>query len=222
MSRTETEFSIERELMVDWQLRRRDIRDPRVLEAFLEVPRHEFALPAYLSEAYEDHPSPIGEGQTISQPYMVAVMTQSLELTGRERVLEVGTGSGYQAAILSRLAGHVYTIERYTSLSERARERLERLGYGNVTCLVGDGSQGYPPAAPYDGVVVTAAAPQVPSTLIDQLAEGGRLVIPVGHIYSQELVLVRKRGGQVSRKTVNYCRFVPLTGKHGWGGSEAA
>jgi protein-L-isoaspartate(D-aspartate) O-methyltransferase len=222
MSKTEIEFSTEREIMVEWQLRHRDIRDERVLGAFLEVPRHEFVLPEQLSDAYQDHPLPIGEGQTISQPYIVAAMTQALELKGQETVLEIGTGSGYQAAILSRLCRQVYTIERYASLSACAQERLRKLGYRNITFIVGDGSQGYAPGAPYEGIVVTAAAPRVPPALVEQLAEGGRLVIPVGDIYSQELLLVRKEGQTITQKTVNYCRFVPLTGKHGWGGSEAA
>ncbi len=220
MSRAQAELSLHRALMVEWQLRRREIRDPRVLDAFLEVPRHEFVLPEHLTEAYEDHPLPIGEGQTISQPYMVAVMTEALGLAGNERVLEVGTGSGYQTAILARLARHVYTIERFASLSARAQERLERLDVRNATCLVGDGSQGYAAAAPFDAIVVTAAAPAVPQALLDQLADRGRLVIPVGDISSQELLLVEKRDAETEQRTINYCRFVPLTGKYGWGGSH--
>ena len=216
MSLTQTELSAQRTQMVEWQLRRRDIRNPRVLDAFREVPREEFVPPQHAGEAYEDQPLPIGAGQTISQPYMVAVMTQALELTGDEIVFEVGTGSGYQAAILSRLARHVYTIEKFAELSARAQERLQRLGCANVTCLIGDGSQGYPPAAPFRAIVVTAAAPAVPHTLTDQLADGGRLVIPVGELFSQELLLVRKLDGKVKQSRVNYCRFVPLTGKYGW------
>ena len=216
-TQTAAELDIQRALMVEWQLRRRDIRDARVLEAFEQVPRHEFVPEEFLLEAYEDHPLPIGEGQTISQPYMVAVMTQALALVGTEKVLEVGTGSGYQTAILARLAREVYTIEQFAMLSARARERLERLGVMNATCLVGDGSQGYEPASPYDGIVVTAAAPAVPQALVEQLTESGRLVIPVGEMYSQELVLVWKHNGQFSQRTINYCRFVPLTGKYGWG-----
>ncbi|MGH7754275.1 MAG: protein-L-isoaspartate(D-aspartate) O-methyltransferase, partial [Gemmatimonadales bacterium] len=187
---------------------------------FFEVPRHEFVLPEHIAEAYEDHPLPIGEGQTISQPYMVAVMTEALRLTGRETLLEVGTGSGYQTAILARLARHVYTIEKYASLSAAAQQRLQRLGTVNVTFLVGDGSQGYPDAAPYEAILVTAAAPDVPWTLTDQLAENGRLVIPVGEMQSQELVLVWKHDAQLARRTLNCCRFVPLTGKYGWGGTH--
>lgn len=207
--------------MVECQLRQRGIADPRVLEAFLEVPREEFIPARCLDQAYDDGPLPIGEGQTISQPYMVGVMTEALALTGRETVLEVGTGSAYQAAILSRLARRVYTIETHTSLSASACERLERLGCRNVVCLVGDGSQGYPPTAPYDAIIVTAAAPAVPVALTEQLTEGGRLVIPVGNLNSQELILVRKEGPRVTQSLLNFCRFVPLTGKYGWGGDAA-
>lgn len=220
MSKTQADLSLQRELMVEWQLRRREIQDPRVLEAFLEVPRHEFVLSEHIAEAYEDHPLPIGEGQTISQPYMVAVMTEALSLGGEERVLEIGTGSGYQTAILARLAREVYSIERYATLACQAKERLRRLGVTTATVVVGDGSQGYPPAAPYEGIVVTAGAPRVPDVLVEQLTAGGRLVIPVGDVHSQELLLVSKHGHTITQKTINYCRFVPLTGKYGWGGSQ--
>lgn len=213
-------FAFQRKMMVEMQMRQRGIRDERVLAACLEVPRHEFVLPDYLHEAYQDHPLPIGEGQTISQPYMVAVMTEALGLRGEERVLEVGTGSGYQTAILARLAGEVYSIEKYPSLARQAEERLRRLGVGNVAVVVGDGSQGYPAAAPYDGIVVTAGAPRVPTVLIEQLTDGGHLVIPVGDMYSQELLLVCKHGSSSTQKTINHCRFVPLTGKYGWGSTE--
>jgi len=219
MAQTQTDYAVQRTWMVESQLRSRDISDARVLKAFLAVPRHEFVPPGQRDQAYDDCPLPIGEGQTISQPYMVAAMTQALALTGVETVLEVGTGSGYQAAILARLAARVFTIEQITALSVAARERLERLGCANVTCLVGDGSQGYVAAAPYDGILVAAGAPQVPAPLTEQLAEGGRLVIPVGDFNSQELLLVQKRQGRITQQVVNYCRFVPLTGKFGWGGS---
>lgn len=211
-----TDFAQQRAAMVEWQLRQRGIRDPRVLEAFLAVPRHEFVPPECLFQAYDDGPLPIGEGQTISQPYMVAAMTEALALRGSEKVLEVGTGSGYQAAILARLARVVYTIERHASLAASAQTRLERLGVTNVTCLVGDGSEGYSPAAPYDAILVAAAAPRVPTPLTDQLADPGRLAIPVGDLNSQELILVEKSKARLSQTTVNYCRFVPLTGKFGW------
>jgi protein-L-isoaspartate(D-aspartate) O-methyltransferase len=216
------EYAALRAAMVEWQLRQRGIRDPRVLDALREVPRHEFVPPLLIAQAYDDCPLPIGEGQTISQPYMVAAMTEAAELTGSETVLEVGTGSGYQAAVLARLvpppAGRVYTIEQYASLSAQAQERLRHLGITNVTCIVGDGSLGYPEAAPYEAIVVTAGAPEVPPALLEQLADGGRLVIPVGRCDTQELLLVRKHGAEVTRETVNYCRFVPLTGRFGWGG----
>lgn len=207
-----------REAMVENQLRRRGIRDERVLQVMLEVPRHEFVPPEYMEEAYEDHPLPIGESQTISQPYMVAIMSEALELTGSERVLEVGTGSGYQAAVLARLAKTVYTIEKNAHLARSAAERLARLSFPNVISLTGDGTLGYAETAPYDAILVTAGAPIIPQPLIDQLAEGGRLVIPVGEMHSQELVQVKKIEGSCFERTVNYCRFVPLIGRHGWGG----
>lgn len=220
MPRTLTDYAPMRTWMVETQLRSRDIRDQRVLDAFAEVPRHEFVPSEQIRHAYEDCPLPIGEGQTISQPYIVAAMTEALGLTGVEKVLEVGTGSGYQAAILGRLAGYVCTVERYASLSARAQAALERLGYDNVTCIVGDGSEGYATESPYDGILVTAAAPDIPQALTEQLADGGRLVIPVGEIYTQDLILVKKQGTRTVQKTINYCRFVPLTGKYGWGGAS--
>ncbi|MFQ5817472.1 MAG: protein-L-isoaspartate(D-aspartate) O-methyltransferase [Terriglobia bacterium] len=220
MNQRRPNFRFQRQMMVELQMRQRGIRDARVLAAFLEVPRHEFVPPDHFHEAYEDHPLPIGEGQTISQPYMVAVMTEALSLGGEERVLEIGTGSGYQTAILARLAREVYSIERYATLACQAKERLRRLGVTTATVVVGDGSQGYPPAAPYEGIVVTAGAPRVPDVLVEQLTAGGRLVIPVGDVHSQELLLVSKHGHSITQKTINYCRFVPLTGKYGWGGSQ--
>jgi len=207
----------QRRAMVETQLRRRGIRDERVLEAMGEVPRHEFVPPELLRESYEDHPLPIGGGQTISQPYIVAQMVEALALCGPERVLEVGTGSGYQAAVLARLAARVYTIECEPSLARTARERLNRLGFGDtVEVIEGDGSAGYAPGAPYDGMLVAAAAPDVPMQLIEQLAEGGRLVIPVGERDSQELRLIRKLDGNPVVTKLGYCRFVPLLGAHGW------
>lgn len=207
-----------REWMVARQLEPRGIRDPLVLNAFREVMRHEFVPGDNLREAYGDHPVPIGEGQTISQPYMVALMTQCLELTGNEKVLEIGTGSGYQAAVLSRLANQVYTVERVASLAERATGLLKKLGHDNVEVKVGDGTLGWPEYAPYDGIIVTAGSPDIPPPLIEQLAEGGRLVIPVGGSWSQSLAVLEKRGGEILRKDVCGCVFVPLIGKHGWKG----
>ena len=210
------EFSAQRDAMVDVQLSQRGITDPRVLEAFRTVPRHEFVLPRDTAKAYGDFPLEVGEGQTISQPYIVALATQALELKGEETVLDVGTGSGYQAAILACLASHVYSIEWFGSLSRQARQTLERLGYRNVTCVEGDGSQGYPEAQPYDAIVVSAASPLVPSSLAEQLAGDGRLVIPVGGLEWQELTLVRECAGRFERRNLAGCRYVPLTGKYGW------
>ena len=203
--------------MVEKQIRARGIQDTRVLDAMLSVPRHEFVGPEYRPMAYEDRPLPIGAGQTISQPYMVAAMSQALALKGHETVLDVGTGSGYQAAVLAYLAARVYSIEREGVLVETARAALSRLGLaGRIVLVEGDGTQGYAPGLPYDGIVVGAAAPDVPHSLIEQLADGGRLVIPVGDLHSQELLLVRKVGGKVLRDVINYCRFVPLVGEQGW------
>lgn len=207
----------QREIMIEDHLRGRGIRDAAVLAAMREVPREAF-LPVDLRDyAYADHPLPIGEGQTISQPYIVACMAEALELTPADRVLEIGTGSGYSAAILSRLAAMVYTVERLTPLAEGARQRLAELGYDNVQVVEGDGTLGYPLAAPYDGIVVTAAAPAVPPALREQLAEGGRLVIPVGpYLDFQELVRVRRRGRHFTSDNLGGVRFVPLIGAEGW------
>ena len=214
------DFAELRRQMVDEQIRERGIGSPRVLEALLAVPRHLFVPAESMSAAYADQPLPIGEGQTISQPFMVAAMTDALELCGNECVLEVGTGSGYQAALLSLLAAEVYTIESHASLALAARERLELLGYSNVHAHAGDGTLGLPAAAPFNAIVVTAAAPRIPSPLVEQLAEGGRLVIPVGRPDQQELLQVRKTGGQTTSRVLHYCRFVPLVGRHGWPGTK--
>jgi protein-L-isoaspartate(D-aspartate) O-methyltransferase len=205
-----------RKRMVEKQLVARGITDPRVLAIMEEVPRHFFISESLLPEAYDDNPLPIGHGQTISQPYMVAIMTELLELQGHERVLEIGTGSGYQAAILSRLCGWVYTIEVIEALSQKAQKALARCGYENITFRVGDGSVGWPEEAPFDGIVVTAGAPEVPQTLVDQLVLGGKLIIPVGDRFSQTLkrVIKRRVGIQIEHHTG--CRFVDLVGKYGW------
>jgi protein-L-isoaspartate(D-aspartate) O-methyltransferase len=205
-----------RKEMVARQLEPRRIRDERVLAAFREVPRHLFAPGAGLREAYADHPLPIGEGQTISQPYMVALMTQCLGLTGEDKVLEIGTGSGYQAAILSRLAAEVYTVERVASLAERTGEIFRRLGYENISVRVGDGTLGWPEFAPYDAIIVTAGSPGVPPPLVEQLAEGGKLVIPAGSGYSQRLLVLERRGEKIIQRDEGGCVFVPLIGEHGW------
>ena len=205
-----------REEMVARQLAPRRIRDERVLAAFREVPRHLFAPGASPAAAYADHPLPIGEGQTISQPYMVALMTQCLELTGGEKVLEIGTGSGYQAAILSRLASEVYTVERIASLAERTGELFRRLGYDNISIRVGDGTMGWPEFSPYDAIIVTAGSPGVPPPLVEQLADGGKLVIPAGSGYSQRLLVLERRGEKIIERDEGGCVFVPLVGEHGW------
>jgi len=198
--------------MVDQQLRQRGIRDQRVLQAMAEIPRHLFVPAAWRSSAYDDRPLPIGEEQTISQPYIVALMSESLLLSGEETVLEIGTGSGYQAAVLSRLARRVYSIEILPNLAETARERLANLGYDNVTVIVGDGNYGWEPGAPFDAIIVTAAAPQVPQALLDQLAEGGRLVLPVSLEGEQHLLRLRKVKGNIIREDLGLVQFVPLVG----------
>ncbi len=204
--------------MVEHQLRGRGIRDPRVLEAMQKVPRHRFLPNPEDPAAYGDHPLPLGCGQTMSQPYMVALMTECLRLTGEERVLEIGTGSGYQAAVLAELAREVYTVERFPELASQARSALEELGYGNVHVVVGDGSEGYAEAAPYDRIIVTAAAPEIAPPWVEQLEEGGRLVLPLGDRWGQTLVVVRKQEGKMAQESVCGCVFVPLVGKHGWRG----
>ncbi|HKT47271.1 MAG TPA: protein-L-isoaspartate(D-aspartate) O-methyltransferase [Candidatus Acidoferrales bacterium] len=209
-------FAEKRAAMVEQQIRRRGVTDPAVLEAMRSVPRHEFVAAQYQAQAYEDGPLPIGGGQTISQPYMVAVMTAALELKPPDRVLDVGTGSGYQAAVLSRIAQEVYAVEVREDLCAEAKQRLERLGYGNVRVFCRDGTLGLAEHAPYDGILVAAAAPAVPEPLLGQLAEGGRLVIPVGDAGYQELELVRLRGGRLERRRLDACQFVPLIGYHGW------
>lgn len=207
-----------REAMVVDQLLSRGIRDPRALEAMRQVPRHLFVLPGQADRAYDDTPLAIKEGQTISQPYMVAWMTELLGLEGDEVVLEVGAGSGYQAAVLARLAGRVYSIERIPSLADAASRRLEELGVTNVEVLVGDGTRGLPEHAPYQGIMVTAGSPKVPPLLVEQLAEGGRLVIPIGSTTMQMLTVIEKRGGQVVTSSEGSCVFVPLVGRDGWDG----
>ena len=202
--------------MVEEQLRRRGIIDLRVLEAMAKVPRHLFVPLESRPGAYEDRPLPIGDGQTISQPYMVAVMTEALGLKGRERVLEIGTGSGYQTAVLAELSQTVYTVERIPSLIQKAQRILQELGYENVFYRLGDGSKGWQEEAPFDGILVTAGAPETPPTLKSQLAEGGRLVIPAGPRYAQTLYRLTRRGNQFSEEEITGCVFVPLVGDFGW------
>ena len=217
MSQDAERFAPPRRRMVEEQLRRRGIRDERVLAVFERVPRHEFVAAEFGDEAYGDHPLPIGERQTISQPYVVAAMTEAAAVSSTSRVLEIGTGSGYQTAVLAELAADVYTVERHASLATRAEALLRRLNYSNVHVVIADGSRGYPDAAPYDAIVVTAAAPSVPPALFEQLSEGGRLVIPVGRPEGQMLQVVRKLQGQPVTQLLDGVRFVPLIGSHGFG-----
>ncbi|HET9840279.1 MAG TPA: protein-L-isoaspartate(D-aspartate) O-methyltransferase [Candidatus Angelobacter sp.] len=210
-------FAAERLSMVERQLRQRGIRDERVLAVMYKVPRHEFVGREHWSEAYADHPLLIGEQQTTSQPYMIAAMVQAAEVKPEDRVLEIGSGSGYQTAVLAELASQVFAVERYPSLAETARQTLERLGYRNVKITAGDGSLGFPEAAPFDAIIVSAAAPRVPPALIGQLAPGGRLLIPVGDADHQVLQLVRRdQQGNVTVLTLEGCRFVPLIGQQGF------
>ena len=217
MNQDAERFAAPRRRMVEEQLRRRGIRDERVLAVLERVPRHEFVAAEFADEAYGDHPLPIGERQTISQPYVVAAMTEAAAVSSTSRVLEIGTGSGYQTAVLAELAADVYTVERHASLATRAEALLRRLNYSNVHVVIADGSRGYPDAAPYDAIVVTAAAPSVPPALFEQLSEGGRLVIPVGTPEGQMLQVVRKLQGQAVTQLLDGVRFVPLIGSHGFG-----
>lgn len=202
--------------MVEDQIEARGICDQRVLKAFLKVPRHEFVPPEYRRDAYRDGPLPIGKGQTISQPYMVASMTEAARIEPGNRVLEIGTGSGYQAAILAELGALVFTVERFRQLSNRAQEVLRSLGYTQIDFRVGDGTLGWQAEAPFDAIIVTAGAPHLPEPLLEQLVEGGRLVIPIEDGFSQVLHVVTKAEGEVRRERKERCTFVPLIGKHGW------
>lgn len=206
--------------MVKTQLVPRGIKDERVLNAMSKVPRHFFVDPPGYGQAYDDSALSIGEGQTISQPYMVAVMTELLELKGYEKVLEIGTGSGYQTAVLSELAKEVYTIERVAILAQRAEERFHTLGYDNIHIKVGDGTLGWQEEAPFDRVIITAGTPKPPDPLIEQLSDNGILVAPVGDRFSQQLIKLRKRGGKTLQEYHTPCVFVPLIGKYGWQGDD--
>lgn len=211
-----SKYEKERFRMVDEQILCRGVRDERVIAAVRKVPRHEFLPEAIRGMAYQDSALPLGEGQTMSQPYMVARMTELLGLQGAERVLEIGTGSGYQAAVLSELCGKVYSVERIKLLAERARMNLDRLGYRSVAIKVYDGTYGWKEMSPFDAIMVTAGAPDVPAPLVDQLKEGGRMVIPVGDRYGQVLLtIVKGLSGTVTERSIP-CTFVPLVGNHGW------
>jgi len=206
----------QRRRMVEEQLGDRGIRDLRLLEVMTRVPRHLFALDSLQHRAYGDTPLPIGENQTISQPYIVAAMTEALSLKGDERVLEIGTGSGYQTAVMAELAAQVFTIERINVLSRKAQNILEGLGYANIVFKMFDGTYGWPDQAPFNAIIVTASAKEIPEALIKQLGEGGKLVAPTGDEHKQKLMVLIKKGGRVIRKEICDCKFVPLVGKYGW------
>jgi len=214
-------FQKQRWRMVDTQIRARGVTNPRILEAMSKIPRHIFVDEALADQAYNDNPLPIGDLQTISQPYMVAMMTEALDLKGRERVLEIGTGSGYQTSLLAELADQVFSIERIASLANNARRILDHLGYYNVAIRVGDGTYGWKEEAPFDAILVTAGAPGIPQTLIEQLEIGGRLVLPVGGRSLQDLVKVTRQSEdihEVKKENLGGCRFVDLIGEYGWSG----
>lgn len=211
------QFTEQRLAMVENQIKRRGILDEATLNAMREIPRHLFVPPQLANAAYEDSPLPIGEGQTISQPYIVALMTQAAKLTPDAVVLEIGTGSGYAAAVLSRIASAVFTIERIEALARKSQELLKELGYANVTVRSGDGTLGLPLAAPFDAILVTAGAPVVPESFLSQLKEGGRVIIPVGDALSQQLLRLRKNAeGRYDHERIESVRFVPLIGEQGW------
>ena len=209
-------FDAERAAMVQFHLRGRGIADLRVLDIMGRLPREAFITPGYANQAYADNPLPIGVGQTISQPYIVALMTQCLTLTGTEEVLEIGTGSGYQTAILASLARRVYTVERFNELAESAQAVLARLGFDNIEYYIGDGSGGWPDVRTFDRIILTAGVPDIPNPLLDQLADPGRLVAPVGPETSQMLQIVEKKEGRITTQSVCACRFVKLIGKYGF------
>ena len=216
MSMSAPDFAKARDRMVNEQLLPRGIHDPKTLQAMRTVPRHLFVEDAMQNQAYGDYPLPVGRGQTISQPYIVALMTQALGLRGHESVLEIGTGSGYQAAVLARICEKVYTVERIDSLLVQARKVFDSLRYFNIRTKLDDGTQGWPEYAPYDAIIVTAGGPKVPEPLLEQLADPGVLVIPVGDRGMQTLKKVTRKGGKTTEETIEYVRFVSLIGEHGW------
>lgn len=211
-----SDFETLRNIMVDTQLIPRGIKDKRVLEAMRKVPRHIFTSASFQNRAYEDSALPIGEGQTISQPYMVAIMTELLELKGSEKILEIGTGSGYQTAVLAELSKEVFSIERIETLAKNAEEKLLMLGYNNIHIKTDDGTSGWEEEAPFDRILITAGAPAVPKPLTDQLADNGIIVIPVGEFFAQQLLIIKKSEGRLAEEYHIPCVFVPLIGKYGW------
>ncbi len=216
MEKESIKYERRREEMVRSQIEARGIKSPMVLAAFRRVPRHLFVSEALRDQAYGDYPLPIGEQQTISQPYIVAEMTQALDLSEDDRVLEIGTGSGYQAAILAQIVYRVYTIERKRSLFLQARNLLDKLHYHNIVMKYADGTKGWKDESPFDGIIVTAGAPQIPDVLIDQLGDGGRLVVPVGNQHTQELIKIVRDDQSIRQTNLGGCRFVKLVGEHGW------
>ena len=209
-------YAGQRRKMVEEQLVERGINDLRLLEVVSRVPRHLFVQESLQHRAYGDTPLPIGENQTISQPYIVGAMTEALHLKGEERVLEIGTGSGYQTAIIAELCRQVFTIERLNNLSRKAQNILESLNYMNIVFKMFDGTYGWPDQAPFDAILITASAPEIPGSLVKQLGDGGRLVAPIGEADKQKLVVLTKNGDRVSRRDLGDCKFVPLIGKYGW------
>jgi protein-L-isoaspartate(D-aspartate) O-methyltransferase len=216
MKNVSRKYERKRAEMVRNQIEVRGIKEPAVLSAFRQVPRHIFVSEALRDQAYGDYPLPIGEQQTISQPYIVAEMTQALELRENDRVLEIGTGSGYQAAILAQIVYRVYTVERKRSLYIQARNLFDKLNYHNIVTKYADGTKGWQDESPFDAIVVTAGAPEIPELLINQLTVGGRLVVPVGNQHTQELVKIRRGKGSIQQTNLGGCRFVKLVGEHGW------
>ena len=216
MQKESIKYERQREEMVRTQIEARGIKAPKVLAAFRRVPRHLFVSEALRDQAYGDYPLPIGEQQTISQPYIVAEMTQALDLGEDDRVLEIGTGSGYQAAILAQIVYRVYTVERKRSLYQQARNLFDKLHYHNVVMKYGDGTKGWRDESPFDGIIVTAGAPQIPDVLIDQMGEGGRLVVPVGNQHTQELIKIFRDDQNIRQINLGGCRFVKLVGEYGW------
>ncbi len=210
------DFEVARRKMVETQIAARGIRNPRVLQVMREIPRHLFLEEGMWDQAYQDHPLPIGEKQTISQPYIVALMTEALEPTPTDRILEIGTGSGYQTAILASLCQWVYSVERIRSLAMKARKVLDQLRLYNVSIKIGDGTEGWVENAPYNGILVTAGAPEIPRPLKEQLADGGRLVIPVGDRFSQSMYKILRKGEEFHQEDLGGCRFVDLVGRYGW------